>query len=182
MENIVELSERLAIDGHKGQFRNDGVEPYINHPIRVRLKVSKIINDWNIKPLEDIRLSNLLLQTKYYSGLSNINDFIDVAEAVSLEHDLAEDVEAYPLTRIITIFRENTSIPDNQVQSFINSIKAITKTKGEDYLLYLKRVKNEPIARLVKYFDIEDNLTDLLKLEKSARRDKYRLAQEYLLS
>lgn len=35
MERLTEVAEAIAVIAHAGQTRMDGVEPYVNHPLRV---------------------------------------------------------------------------------------------------------------------------------------------------
>lgn len=45
---LVEQARKFAEQAHYGQFRKYNLEPYINHPIRVALKVSKYTTDENV--------------------------------------------------------------------------------------------------------------------------------------
>lgn len=76
-------------DCHEGQFRKYGDEPYINHPIRVALRVSKFgkIQKWNWynemicaallhdvvedteKTFDDVNSSLIVMKKKYKSNL-----------------------------------------------------------------------------------------------------------------
>lgn len=52
----------------------------------------------------------------------------------------------------------------------VEAIVAISKVEGEDYDVYLKRVINNRLAKVVKLADLTHNLSDL---KKGSLRDKY---------
>ena len=66
---------------------------------------------------------------------------------VALLHDVVEDTDV-TLTDLAS-YGFGTDV--------INAIDAITKRKGEPYQTYLKRVKQDPIARVVKLADLWHN-------------------------
>jgi len=87
--------------------------------------------------------------------------------AVAYLHDVIEDtnvtaehLDELGVTRIV-----------------IDSVLAMTKRTGESYDDYLTRVAQDEMARIVKIFDIKDNLSDL-PTEK--QKEKYVRALEFL--
>ena len=95
---------------------------------------------------------------------------------VALLHDIVEDTE-------ITLDKlEKMGFGDEIVEA----VKAITKIKGENYEDYLKRVKNNDIAKDVKLADLAHN-SDLNRLKAVSIKDikrakKYCIAMRYLTS
>lgn len=91
-------------------------------------------------------------------------NFTDKIIAVAYLHDILED----------------TSITDKDLMKMgmpidvVIAIKALTKEKGESYIKYLERVKENLIARIVKLADLEHNM-DLSRIENPKRRDFERL-------
>lgn len=69
-------------------------------------------------------------------------------QTIAILHDILEDTSE----TVDTLYE--AGITDKEV---LDAIVAITKTKEENYKDYLKRVKNNPLARLVKLADINDN-------------------------
>lgn len=86
---------------------------------------------------------------------------------------------------------EDTSITLNHIASefgqvVTSAVKAISKREDEDYQDYLCRVKQNPIAKMVKIADLTHNsdLTRLVKITEKdiARRNKYLMAMDFLLA
>lgn len=88
-------------------------------------------------------------------------------QVVAVLHDVVED------TSVTLEHLLGRGIPGYMV----DGVNAITKRKGEEYHLYLKRVSRSELASKVKIQDITHNLSDL---KKGSMRDKYLLAREYL--
>lgn len=65
-------------------------------------------------------------------------------------HDVLEDTEETPDSM------RAAGIPE----SVIGAVQILTKVPGEDYSVYLARVKAHPIARKVKIADMLSNLSD----------------------
>jgi hypothetical protein len=59
----------------------------------------------------------------------------------------------------------------------IEAVMLLTKFNHEDYEVYLKRIKDNPIAKAVKIADINYNLNDTPTEKQKA---KYKKALEYL--
>ena len=98
----------------------------------------------------------------------------EVTICVALLHDIIEDTDV--------------TVDDLYNQGFkeeiINAIVTLTHKKSEDYFLYVKRVKENPIARIVKIADLKHN-SDLTRLsiitnEDLQRIEKYKEALKIL--
>lgn len=103
-------------------------------------------------------------------------NLVDTEEekAVALLHDVVEDTEI-TLEDLVSL-----GIPKDVVEA----VAVITKQRGEDYFKYIKRVKQNTLARKVKHADLLHNadLNRLLQpIEKDfKRREKYLKAIEML--
>ena len=88
---------------------------------------------------------------------------------VGLLHDIVEDIEGITLDTLRQLgYSEN----------IVKAVDAMTKRKGEDYEEYLKRVKQNPIARKVKLADLEHNM-DLSRIENPTEKDYERIEKKY---
>ncbi len=88
---------------------------------------------------------------------------------VGLLHDIVEDIEGITLETLKQMgYSEN----------IVKAVDAMTKRKGEDYEEYLKRVKQNPIARKVKLADLEHNM-DLSRIENPTEKDYERIEKKY---
>ena len=117
---------------HRGQKRRTG-DPYIIHPERV----SEIVK-------------------QYYPNN-------EVAQMTALLHDTFED--AIPLGNVSDeeemIALIDDSIDDENIaEEVIQSVWALTKPEGADYLAYLFSLLGDENATIVKLADMLDNLTD----------------------
>ena len=89
----------------------------------------------------------------------------DKAYIVALLHDILEDTDC-----TADILREEGF--DDEI---IDAVVAITRRKNEHhYSDFIKRVKTNKIARIVKIYDLEDNM-DIRRLSKLEDRDLKRL-------
>jgi len=57
------------------------------------------------------------------------------------------------------------------------AVGALTHARGDPYLAYIARLRGNPIARVVKYEDIEDNLRRVESIRDDA--DRQRLRRKY---
>jgi len=95
--------------------------------------------------------------------------------ATALLHDVVEDSE-YTTERLL-----EEGIP----QEVVEAVAALTKEEGERYEEAVERAARNPISRLVKYCDIEDNSNPdrlaLLDEETQARlKAKYKRGKDVL--
>ena len=100
----------------------------------------------------------------------------DEEKIVALLHDTIEDTDVTP----------EYLIEQGFPQHIVEGILSVTKREGETYEDFVKRANQNPIGRIVKIHDLEDNL-DVLRLdevspEMAARYSKYLKALRYLNS
>jgi hypothetical protein len=134
--------------------------------------------------------SNLIEKAKQYA-MQMHKDQVDKAnEDYYLAHVevVAENVKnaGYPVEYIVTAYLHDVvedtdatieDISEKFGDGIANAVASLSKTKGEDYSNYIKRVQENKIATVVKYYDMEHN-SDLSRLEKIRekdlkRKDKY---------
>lgn len=122
-----------------------GGHPYIGHLYRVALGV---VSDW--------------WMTRVYEDYAVRYRKDDI---VALLHDILEDTDC-----TTDILREEGF--DDEI---IDAVVAITRRKDEQhYSDFIKRVKENKIARIVKIYDLEDNM-DIRRLSELEDRDLKRL-------
>lgn len=98
----------------------------------------------------------------------------DDEKIVALLHDIIEDTDLTP-----SCLRDE-GFPDEIVEAILS----VTKHEGETYEDFVRRAAQNPIGRVVKLHDLEDNL-DVLRLRQvdadmAARFTKYLAAHRYL--
>lgn len=86
--------------------------------------------------------------------------------AVKILHDVIEDTGYELVDLVCEGFYEDT----------VEAVDAITRRKGEPYISYLGRVKDNPLALEAKLCDIEDNI-NTLRLPELTERDLERVAK-----
>lgn len=99
----------------------------------------------------------------------------DEEKMVALLHDTIED------TDITAEYLLAEGFP----QSVVDGILSVTKREGESYEDFVARTKQNPLGRVVKLHDLEDNL-DIFRLtaldaDMTARYNKYLAARRFLL-
>lgn len=75
MNKLLKKADAFALKWHKGQFRDNGITPYIEHPRRV---FQKLNHDWNFAINEDIK---------------DFRPIPDTYLVVALLHDVLEDTK-----------------------------------------------------------------------------------------
>lgn len=99
----------------------------------------------------------------------------DEEKMVALLHDTIED------TDVTAGYLLDEGFP----QSVVDGILSVTRREGETYEDFVARAKRNPLGRVVKLRDLEDNL-DVLRLdavspEMAARYTRYLAARQFLL-
>jgi len=74
-----------------------------------------------------------------------------MAQVVAILHDVLEDTPASSQDLL------DAGIPP----AAVTAVEAITRSAGEKYFAYIARLNNNPIARIVKMADLEENLSNL---------------------
>lgn len=150
--NIVSRALEIATEGHKGQHRWDK-SPYINHPIAV---------------------ADIAVGLNESLGL-NLRD--DILRAMSLTHDLAEDVLKYLNNETLIETKVFDGLFDDGAQHnramFRTGLYALNKHRHKSYLDFVLVAKAHSYARIVKTADLTHNLR---ALTKGSMKEKYELA------
>ncbi len=99
----------------------------------------------------------------------------DEEKMVALLHDTIEDTDVTP----------EYLLAEGFPQSVVDGILSVTKRDGESYEDFVARAKQNPLGRVVKLHDLEDNL-DIFRLtaldaDMTARYNKYLAARRFLL-
>lgn len=89
-----------------------------------------------------------------------------VYETVALLHDIAEDTD-------ICVGDLRELFPSGVV----GAVNSLTRRRNETYYDYIMQILHDPVARVVKIADLEDNMRDL---KEGSMKDKYRLAKHIL--
>ena len=99
----------------------------------------------------------------------------DEEKMVALLHDTIED------TDVTAEYLLNEGFPQN----IVDGILSVTKREGESYEDFVARAKENPLGRVVKLHDLEDNLNifrlDSVSPEMASRFTKYLAAHKFLL-
>lgn len=99
----------------------------------------------------------------------------DEEKIVALLHDTIEDTDVTP----------EYLLAEGFPQTIVDGILSVTKRDGESYEAFVARAKRNPLGRVVKLHDLEDNL-DIFRLtvldaDMAARYNKYLAAHRFLL-
>lgn len=157
---MIEAMRRLVAVKHAGQFRRDGVTPYISHLTGVADLFHK---HWTERSDGWAAYVLLLGQEGYYRGM-----------ALSLGHDLIEDTEVKP--------RE---FKEAGLSELLPDLLVLSRAENESYLDYILHIKelarggSNVLPLMVKLCDMEYNLNDK---PTKAQKDKYLLARHILLT
>lgn len=99
-----------------------------------------------------------------------LEEDLDKCIALAIMHDLLEDTD-YEIACFLPC-------------DFVNSLNVLTKGKCEDYIEYIKRIRNSahlyPLAYWVKLADMKDHLAQTETLTDKLK-EKYLAALPYLL-
>lgn len=99
----------------------------------------------------------------------------DEEKMVALLHDTIEDTDV----------TAEYLLAEGFPQSVVDGILSVTKRDGESYEDFVARAKQNPLGRVVKLHDLEDNL-DIFRLtaldaDMTARYNKYLAGRRFLL-
>ena len=97
----------------------------------------------------------------------------EYSTTVALLHDVVEDTD-YTLDKLI-----EDGFPDEIVEA----VDAITRRSGEDYFVYIDRVKANALATTVKIADLEHNTDDsrlAILSDANIKKQRYEKAKRVL--
>lgn len=156
----LKIAYEIAQEAHKDQKRWGG-EPYMIHIDAV---------------IEGVYNQQFALVTQFRKDTLKV---IDAYLIVAALHDVIEDqADKFSIQDIEN--KLGDILKQHIYKTVIQSILAITKQDGEEYVEYLKRVKKMPISLTVKKSDLLHNMSDLSKHKKKDKLDKYKLAYAVL--
>lgn len=96
-------------------------------------------------------------------------------------HDVLEDTTE-PEKYNIEVFREKYGIPEDILKSLQIITRGFTEDgKKEPYFDYIRKVKQDELAKAVKLYDIEDHLTYSIEYIPESLMDRYKKAKDILL-
>lgn len=100
----------------------------------------------------------------------------DEEKMVALLHDTIEDTDVTP----------EYLLAEGFPQSVVDGVLSVTKREGESYEDFVARARQNPLGRIVKLHDLEDNL-DIFRLTAldaamANRYNKYLAARRFLLN
>lgn len=88
----------------------------------------------------------------------------ETEQIVAMLHDTIEDTElTLPLLREAGFS-----------ETIVEAVDALSRRKKESYEDFILRIKDNPLARRVKVYDLQDNM-DLTRIKKRTEKDKERL-------
>ena len=125
----------------------------------------------------------LKLATKYHKGQKRLRSDFDYIIHPTAVADKFNN-ENYKIVAVLHDIVEDTEMTIEGLIDFgfkgyiVNAIDLLTKKKGQNYLQYLMKLKENEMARDVKVEDIKHNLSDL---GRGNMKDKYLLALYILL-
>ena len=99
---------------------------------------------------------------RHFLSRVQVNRFEE--KIVALLHDTVED------GGIATEYLLMLGFPQN----IVNTVLAVSRREGEDYFDFIQRCKENPIGRVVKICDLEDNM-DITRLNELTEKDINRL-------
>jgi (p)ppGpp synthase/HD superfamily hydrolase len=155
--DIIKWAESVAIELHKGYFREDGVTPYIEHPEEVARLVRRATG----------------------------GDSILVS--VAWLHDVLEDIDRDILRKIIKENPDKyyilTALQDwlDELNTSTDDIRNKIKTLGKSACMVLAMLTLSPDVLVVKLCDMLANTEEGIKSGGTSQLNRYKLAAETLL-
>lgn len=130
MSPLIIKAFAFATNKHHGQFRRDGMTPYIEHPLAVYNKALSLFGDKMYDSDKDVMLASALL------------------------HDVLEDTDTTPSELYASFGQEILDVV------MLLTFKPSGKSDMLDYNIYLQKIAKHEIARRVKIADMLANLSD----------------------
>ena len=140
----VYIAKEIAIYAHRNQTRLNG-EPYVTHPFGVLDHYRKFVN---------------IIEDDYFcidvDLLAECQIPFDGVQECCLLHDVLEDTEV-TLAQIQEVY-EDLSLKSHFEHYVKPALILLTHDKSQDYATYICNMIHNPIACMVKFMDMADNL------------------------
>ena len=112
------------------------------------------------------------LATEAHKGQLDKSGFAYIAHPQRVSESLKEHGEAAMIVGILHDVVEDTKVTLQEVEQqfgkqIAEAVDAVSQRKGEKYFDYIRRVSQNPLARLVKIADIHDNMLPSRRLGRS---------------
>ena len=167
MEKQVTKAMEIMFRQHEGQKRKFTNEPYAEHPIRVRENALRLFEQ--VYPNYHDSIDQTVASLRAQSILSIVAYLHDVEEDTDMNLDsLVEEVFGDFYLRAYEL---------EEYQEIKNALILLNRGNYKNYFEYIKAIKEDFYARLVKLADLQDNMSDL---KEGSMKDKYRFARAYL--
>lgn len=118
----------------------------------------------------------LILATKAHSGQKDKGGQPYILHPIRVM--LACESEAERITALLHDILEDTALTAADLEGFPEKIVAavlcLTRRAGEDYMAYIARICENPLAARVKYADLQDNM-DISRIPYPTERDFSRI-------
>ena len=150
MEEFVERAFHLAKAAHGSTRNKHNGETYFKHPVRVARNVSLLATPMGTEEGSPQYMS---------------------AKAVAWLHDAVEDTW-------LTYEMVEQAFAEPEAQMIRSGVLAMTRPPGQTYVGYIRALKGNPVARLVKAADLMDN-TEPARLAELAIEKREYLAEKY---
>jgi (p)ppGpp synthase/HD superfamily hydrolase len=186
--NITTLAFEIANTQHKGQFRKDNITPYIEHPHQVvNILTRHLTSEWNQREAA----LDPKWQEKNILGLPLHFMYVGVTAAEYIAtgwlHDVIEDCDITKenlINSFLQFAREGEDKTREEIITFtikwfnvIDAVELLSKKPGQNYISYLKGIKDNQLAKLVKLADLKHNMSDL---KPGNLLEKYQISEWFL--
>lgn len=196
MKSLLEIATEIAEKAHEGQFRRDGVTPYISHPVAVKEIVKKWLDDYytirqrpNAFIFTHFEIINLIKRAEKSFNISGGKSysFKELLLSLAISHDAIENGPPETLDLLKKKLIRNFST--KEIHVFLNALKMLTKPENSVYLYYILGARDNPFSRIIKVADIIHNISTRNGANTAGDRkrdkiaiEKYELAKYILLN
>lgn len=173
-KEMINLAEKIAYEAHMGQVDKGG-EDYIKHPLRlVNMLYNDLFFNWLIEAIVSKQVAKKKISdVEVFQMHINLQNKLII---VALLHDTLED------TSLTSKDLLKKGIPIEVV----STVEVLSRDRKTDYFDYIREIKKDEVATLVKMADLLDNM-DYNRLKNITKKDisrmeKYENAFKILLS
>lgn len=194
--DIVKLAQEIAHKAHEGQFRKEFSAPFKKIPYIVHPRdVADLVFGYFMELSAKGEVNKFVPPERKHPY--RINGFpqhkgiaVEVYYATAWLHDVVEDCGLTTQDLMVTFLEAlKQEVVHNNIEGLTSLIKQwnqvltavarLSKPKGmTDYVHYLATILEDPVSRVVKVFDLQDNMKDLPA--GSSQLHKYQLSHWFL--